>query len=111
MECMSTTERSLFLIFYWWLELDENTIYNFDNVELQVTSAARETTFGSEGYHHQHQSNNPNHFKATPVSFVYKSKEHVRRSSSQYIDKVVYTSYFLSTLGLSSSKIRRYAEA
>lgn len=41
-----------------------------------VTSAARETTFGSEGYHHQHQSNNPNHFKATPVSFVYKSKEH-----------------------------------
>ena len=39
---------------------------------LQVTRA-RETSFGSTGEGHA-----PNHFKTTPVSFVYRSKEHVR---------------------------------
>ena len=78
--------------------------------DLQVTSAARETTFGTEGYHHhhQHQSNNPNHFKATPVSFVYKSKEHVRSLFFNKVltTKVVCTFYFYRAVVIKDSTIR-----
>ena len=123
-KCKRSSLRSpCWMILFMWFS---NTVLWLWNVcimqfttligDLQVTSAARETTFGTEGYHHhhhQHQFNNPNHFKATPVSFVYKSKEHVRSLFFNKVltTKVVCTSYFFPTTGLSSSKIRRYIEA